>query len=331
MKKIFTLIGVALMAMSANAQDVYKAIVKSQDGEGKVVYELAPEFKAVVGEGNVVKAENLTGNNSTVKIEKTNITVEAVASATPKDCTAEGVSTWNEVKWESKNQGDIDFSYILGTGIAYTSWQIETMYEDDGQTVKGYRCLIGTDDNGWPNFYVEDGSHGLPISGLYYKFTPKVAGTLKVGVWMNKGNRRLFFVPADTKVAMDYTVEGYINGQNETYIKEDQTEGSRKKFLTNDEIRALGTDKWVMGAGNQPSWVYVTVQLEAGKEYWMFSQNAQVGFEGFEFTAAGGGESGIATIAAEQKNAPIFNLAGQRVSKNVKGLMIQNGKKFLVK
>ena len=135
MKKIFTLIGVALMAMSANAQDVYKAIVKSQDGEGKVVYELAPEFKAVVGEGNVVKAENLTGNNSTVKIEKTNITVEAVASATPKDCTAEGVSTWNEVKWESKNQGDIDFSYILGTGIAYTSWQIETMYEDDGTSM----------------------------------------------------------------------------------------------------------------------------------------------------------------------------------------------------
>lgn len=37
--------------------------------------------------------------------------------------------------------------------------------------------------------------------------------------------------------------------------------------------------------------------------------------------------------AAEQKdvNAPIFNLAGQKVEKNQKGILIQNGKKFVNK
>ena len=317
MKKIFTLISLVCFAMGVSAQDVY---VACPDGK------LASEFAAVVGEGNV--ANNVVDRNSVVKIEKENITVEAVGSATPKDCTADGVSTWNDITWTAGNRGDISFYYVQGTGIAYTSWQIETMYENDGKTVKGYRCTIGTDDNGWPNFYVTDGSHGMPICGLYYKFMPKVAGTLKVGVWMNKGNRRLFFVPADTKVAMDYKVEGYVNGQNETYTKEDGTEGSRMKYMTNDELRALGSDKWVMGAGTQPAWVYATIEVEAGKEYWMFSQNAQVGFQGFEFTTS----AGINDITTDvDKNAPSYNLAGQRVDENYKGVVIKNGKKVVKK
>lgn len=322
MKKIFTLVCLVMCAVGVNAQDVY---VACPDGK------LASEFAAVVGEGNV--ANNVVDRNSVVKIEKENITVEAVGSQLPDVCTADGVSTWKNVTWNPKSQGDISFNYIEGTGVAYTSWLIETMYEDDGKTVKGYRCAIGTDDNGWPNFYVTDGSHGMPISGLYYKFMPKVAGTLKVGVWMAKNNRRLFFVPTDTKQAIEYQVEGYINGKN--YTQDDVDAGratedqiGKKKFMTNDEIRALGTDPWVMGAGNQPSWVYVTIALEAGKEYWMFSQNAQVGFQGFEFTTG----AGIDDIKNDvDKNAPSYNLAGQRVDDNYKGVVIKNGKKVVKK
>ena len=235
------------------------------------------------------------------------------------------------MKWELKKQDDIAFNYVLGTGVCYTSWAYEEIVRDGSPTGE-YRLLIGTDDNGWPNFYVTDGSHGLPISGLYYKFTPKTNGKLKMGVWMNKGNRRLFVVPSDTKQAIDYEVEGYINGQNETYTKEDGTEGSRKKYLTNDEIRALGTDPYVMGAGNNTSWVYVIVDLEAGKDYYVFSQNAQVGFQGFEFTV--GANTGIVEMEAEpvkavDLNAPAYNLAGQRVSRNTKGIVIINGKKYI--
>ena len=289
---------------------------------------LAPEFAAVVGEGNV--ATNVVDNNSVVRVEKENITMEAVASATPKEVSKDAILSWNDVKWEKKSQGDISFDFIQGTGVCYTSWAYEEIIRD-GEPTGEYRMLIGTDDNGWPNFYVTDGSHGLPISGLYYKYTPKVNGTLKMGVWMNKGNRRLFVVPSDTKQAIDYEVEGYITGQNETYTKEDGTEGSRKKYLTNDEIRALGTDPYVMGAGNQPFWGYVTVGLEAGKDYYIFSQNAQVGFQGFEFTT--GGDTAVREIVTEKfdANAPAYNIAGQRVARNTKGIVIINGKKYLNK
>lgn len=324
MKKIFTLISLVCFAMGVSAQDVY---VACPDGA------LASEFAAVVGEGNV--ANNVVDRNSVVKIEKENITVEAVGSATPKTVTKDAITEWNDVKWGTGNQGDISFSYVTGTGVCYTTYEpsvcIEEIIRDDKPSGE-FRVINGNDDNGWPNFYVTDGSHGMPISGLYYKFMPKVAGTLKVGVWMNKGNRRLFFVPADTKVAMNYQVEGYVNGQN--YTQDDVNAGratedqiGKRKYLTNDEIRALNTDPWVNGV-DKTSWVYITVSVEAGKEYWMFSQNAQVGFQGFEFTTS----AGINDIKNDvDKNAPKYNLAGQRVDSNYKGVVIQNGKKFMNK
>ena len=43
------------------------------------------------------------------------------------------------------------------------------------------------------------------------------------------------------------------------------------------------------------------------------------------------GATGIATINADDVNAPIYNVAGQRVSKAQKGVYIQNGKKVAVK
>lgn len=45
------------------------------------------------------------------------------------------------------------------------------------------------------------------------------------------------------------------------------------------------------------------------------------------------GTTGLNSVTADKfdANAPIFNLAGQRVNKNAKGILIQNGKKFVVK
>jgi len=41
--------------------------------------------------------------------------------------------------------------------------------------------------------------------------------------------------------------------------------------------------------------------------------------------------TGINSINADDVNAPIYNIAGQRVSKAQKGVFIQNGKKIAVK
>jgi len=49
------------------------------------------------------------------------------------------------------------------------------------------------------------------------------------------------------------------------------------------------------------------------------------------FTFTVGEATGINSINADDSNAPIYNVAGQRVSKAQKGVFIQNGKKVAVK
>lgn len=44
------------------------------------------------------------------------------------------------------------------------------------------------------------------------------------------------------------------------------------------------------------------------------------------------GTTGISSIEAENANSnKMYNLAGQRVDKNYKGIVIKDGKKFIVK
>ena len=49
------------------------------------------------------------------------------------------------------------------------------------------------------------------------------------------------------------------------------------------------------------------------------------------FTLKVGDPTGINSINAEDSKAPVYNLAGQRVSKAQQGVFIQNGKKVAVK
>ena len=46
---------------------------------------------------------------------------------------------------------------------------------------------------------------------------------------------------------------------------------------------------------------------------------------------AGGEETGINSLNVEDSNEPAFNLAGQQVGKNYKGIVVKNGKKAIVK
>lgn len=56
--------------------------------------------------------------------------------------------------------------------------------------------------------------------------------------------------------------------------------------------------------------------------------------KGLSFSIDGGEATGISAITADgsivvDDNAPMYNLAGQRVSKSYKGVVIQNGKKYI--
>lgn len=229
------------------------------------------DFAAVVNESNV--ATNVADGMSKVTTGTASIELVAVGGRTPADIDKDSnVSTWNDIKWETKNQGDINFNYLLGSGIPYVSFEAEEIVTDGVPTDK-YRANY--------TYYEEDGSKGLPATGLYYEFTAKASGALRVGVWANKGSRNTYVVEKETAKALNYLVEGYINGQN--------NEDGTKKYLTNDEIVAIhneaGKDnKYIIGNGNQPFWGYVSFNVEEGKSYLLFLHSAQIGFSGYEFT-----------------------------------------------
>ena len=321
MKKIFTLISMAFMAMSVNAQDVYNAIV-----DGK----LAPEFAAVAGEDGGV-ANNAADGKSVVTMTAGKATVTAVGGTTPANDTSIGgaaqqivpgaaiegkdntyevaaVNAWNDINWGKKNQGDIDFWYVTGTGNPYVNMLCK-QNSKDGELVEGSYSADYV-------YYEPDGSLGMPITGLYYKFTASAAGAFKVKVWANKGNRKTFVVNAKTMKAERLLASGYINGVNDAdgkkklltvnqvdsvhhvYIYgnyeaalakgkgEDQTqeEFDAKMAQMKEEADAMAIERqFVIGNGNQNFWGWLTFDVEPGEEYWVFQHSSQIGFGGFEF------------------------------------------------
>jgi len=349
MKKIFTLIAVAALAMNVNAQK------KDDQGHAEGTYPV----KEV---------------------------------------------TWKAITWKNgnnkKDKDNNDLLYLMGTGNGYATLLAKYSFSEDKgewQTTADYTYI---------NY--EGGETGIPAYGLYYSFTPKTSGSLKIAVWVNKGgdNRKTFIVKASDGKPLtpfvDYTFEGYINGQNDS-------ETGFPKFFDKDAFKASHDEQYVVdGKDTQPYklswngqavWGWITFDVVADETYVVYQQSSQLGFGAYEFTPAGGaaesyvacldmgggtialstefasvvdetgaatnvtskgsvvsfgtdnmtveavggaepesveadfsGSAGISTVNAElNMNAPIYNLAGQRVENGFKGVVIQNGKKYVNK
>ena len=340
MKKIFTLIATALVTLGVSAQtESYKPIVLEGDA-----IKLASEFAAVVDEEN--NATNVADGKSVVLISTANMTLEAVGGATiadkkdPDDPTINlgqdltpgaviseenhtyeiaSVGSWNPIQWKNgNNKLDINDAagtklyFVMGTGNPYVKMFCEEVYTDGEPTGK-YRAQY--------EYYVP-GGQTMPLVGLYYKFTPKVSGKLKVQIWANKGNRHTYVIDDQTKEAVKYSAEGYINGQraNSTNPVIDPETGEQKldnqgnpvweqyqifftaeqidsihkamkctaDTLENGEIVYTETDPlygpYIIAGGNQAFWGWITFNVEAGKSYWLFQDSSQVGFGGFDFS-----------------------------------------------
>ncbi|MBP5419418.1 MAG: hypothetical protein J6Y72_06375 [Bacteroidales bacterium] len=248
------------------------------DGSSKIVANLNDDFAAIVDENKV--ATNEENNQSKLTVSTENITLTAVGGTIPSNIAGSGaqnidkdgnVTEWNSITWTTNNQSDINFSYLLGTGTPYISISAEEIVTD-GTPTGTYKAAY--------EYYEADGSKGLPTTGLYYEFETKATGVLQVGIWANKGSRITYVVDKETAKALDYKVEGYINGQN--------NEDGTKKYLSNDEIVALHDAStaadYVIGAGGQPFWGYIYFPVEAGKSYLVFQHSSQIGFSGYRFT-----------------------------------------------
>lgn len=376
MKKTFTLGAVLLAATSvslAQEPEVYTAI--SRDAETGVMT-LSDEFKAVLPlnedgtYGDV--ATNVDSRGSVVVMKTASVTLEAVGGSVPADVpddptdadgdgvadntedthvdiNADGtVNSWTEIKWQQKNQGDINWPWIQGTGNPATEIYAEPVMTDDIPATYWVGDVEYTKYRPDYTFYNPDGSLGVPEMGLHFKYTAAEAGTIKMGVWVNKGNRDTYVVDGATALPIAYKAEGYINGQNHKILPEGATDSvSVKKYLSVEEIDSIhvaakvtadettgelvDSKPYVIGAGNQPFFGYITFEVEAGKTYYAFCASTQLGFNGFEFTAKS--SSAIEGVKDNQleKEAVIYNILGQRVTEQYRGIVIKNGRKMIMK
>ena len=324
MKKFFTLISMALVAMSVNAQ-TESWCVYNEDGTLKADYVANSDANAM----SVVKF-------STTNVEGTH-TSGPVAGYNDGELvdgklTAKVDNTWEKMSKQdlSKDGSVAPFYYVKGKGNPVNLDKVE--FEEimaDGEPTGNWRAK-------WDDaYYAPDGTAGLPKNGTYVSLTPKAAGTLKVGVWINKGNRDVYVVKGSDAKALalgsDVKVSGYVQATNNDVAEDSPLYGY---MLYQEDIATKGTegsDAYVIGAGNRPVWVYLTFNAAANETYYVFNKSTQIGFSGFEFTPAG--STGIANInaATSAKKSVRYNMAGQQVGASYKGIVIENGKKFVQK
>lgn len=343
MKKIFTLISVALCAMSVNAQEQWSASsldlatgVTSAPNTTATLKKVETVYNLKDGaqpDEATVKADATSAlelNNYTFVASTDNVTLTCIS--TPNTGTEEK-DIWkfagaDNVKLNKANLADeclieFDNQYVLaGNGNPSLAVYEYFFTNSDGDPV-GPRYY---------ETYWTPGCGSAPLKGCFYKIDVKSAGKLVLGFFLNKNlaSNPLYFVDAATNTLVPneaLTIQGFR--QNCNFEVEQGGTTKLTTFGLNDD-RFIVIPEGLGGGTNRPLYGYLTVEVPAAGAYYLFSPKSQMGVYGFQFT---GGGTGINTVKAAElnANAPIYNLAGQEVSKGYKGVAIQNGKKMILK
>lgn len=254
MKKISTLIAVAAMAMSVNAQEQY----------------------------------TITKGWFPTQKETTTIS-DATASTS--------IVYSNDPGWKASNPSNGGYAQSKG----YTGGVVGTQNPKDG----GYNDSWTSQGSGY-----SVSNANLPNAGTYYTVRATQAGT--------------------------FVLAGKVGAGKNFYI----CTGDGTALATNT-ITATGVDdvtltlsseyKWLNGSDNYEGELLITFTAEANKDYSFFCTGSKLTFFGYTFTPAGGNDGITTTKAVNEANATLYNLAGQKVGKDYKGVVIQNGRKFVNK
>ena len=347
MKKIFTLISVALCAMSVNAQgDGEKWVASSLNLSTDITSaaNTTATLKKVPTTYNLEKGAQPTEDqvkaDATATLElsdytftgsTTNATLTAVSTPNTGTKTEE---IWkfagaDNVKLNKTNLGDectieFDNQYVVaGNGNPGLASYEYYFTNSDGDPV-GPRYY---------DTYWTPGCNSLPLKGCYYKFSAKEAGNLTIGFFLNKNlkDNYLYIVNGTTKELLpkdNISIKAFR--QNCNYEVEKGSTTKLATYTLSDDYLVqndnMGTDT------NRPLYGYLTFAVAANTDYYMFSPKSQMGIYGFQLTS--GDPSGVEIIKTnniKDADAPIYNLAGQKVDKSYKGVVIQNGRKIFNK
>ena len=151
---------------------------------------------------------------------------------------------------------------------------------------------------------------GAEPTGCAYKFETTKAGSLTVAVQLN-ASKGFHFLGADfAEVApASYNLPAAKDGDSQEFTQNDKGENIVS-------AKSNGT---------------VTFSVAEGGTYYVLAAGTKMGFYGFKYVI--GTSTGISDIQAPKssKDGATFNLLGQKVANDAKGIVIKNGKKFINK
>lgn len=267
---------------------------------------------------------------------------------------------WNDATWSQANKNkniwhydtdgttqihDFQFRSVWGKGNPVTGWKSKVVTTDDT-----FSKLIA-DYEGY--YFVPGVSTSVPVAGEYFEFKADVDGMFKIGFYTPNGaNRYMYIVEKSTVRTLglsEFKVEGYVNGcdnidgspmyQSSIKVNDDYSIGDAE-FNQSYKDQALT----VVNQLNQPKYGWFVFDAKANETYMIFGPNYQFGFRSYEFTPGAkiseytptNPATGIEAITTKANNAwnanaQMYNLSGQKVDKSYKGIVIQNGRKFVNK
>ena len=329
MKKIFTLVSMAFVAMSMNAQSIWKAA--DFDLSTAVETELS---EGVYGGGTADAPDTsipLTIKTSTITAVVDGITMTGLS--TPNSLSKKDVEDGKtQVYWELKGKKADDENpndalitedctpqfaqYLMPKGNpGFQHWEFYELNSDGDEVFRAY------------DTYWEPGATAMPAKGAYYKFAASKSGSLRVGIYGNKNQNPTYIVDEATLMPIaPASVQVSIYYQNTGFAYQTDEDGTQH-FLN---VGPMADDYVLQHTNgvtqNRPVLGFIDFDVEAGKTYWLFNPKSQIGLYGFYFAAG----TGITNVKANvNADAPVYNLAGQKVSKDYKGVKVQNGKKFM--
>ena len=151
---------------------------------------------------------------------------------------------------------------------------------------------------------------GAEPTGCAYKFETTKAGSVTVGVQLG-GTKGFHILNAD-----------FAEVAPASYNLPAAKDGDSQEFTQNEKGENIIAEK---------SNGTVTFSVAEGGTYYVFAAGSKMGFYGFKYVT--GTSTGISDIQAPKssKDGATFNLLGQKVANDAKGLVIKNGKKFINK
>lgn len=344
MKKILRLSLVAIVTLICNVAfaDAYKTLTfPDENSANNQVSSYTDTWTAKIGNDSWIITNfnnNKWQNWSYIKCGRNNY--ESVASIATDFAVDQAISnvvvTIDKITASKVNSmalvvaSDKDFSNVIETVNASDVAAGDIVFKTTKSTANNYYKLVFDCASASSNGVIQ-------ISKVeYYKAGDEpeivdISNTPETAYTIAKAHE---LIEAGEGLATNVYVKGYITAITEVSTQygnatydindtKDATEGSLNvyrgyylngdKFTSEDQIK-VGDEVIIYG---QLSVYGTTHQIASGSSIYSINESA---------TSVSG-----TTVEKFDANAPVYNLAGQRVSKNTKGILIQNGKKFVNK